>query len=72
MSCFTDGYDNSGRKGPIHWPNNQNNADRAKAVITTIAKRFQAAQYYGTVTSIELLNEPAGYTGSQLLQFTKE
>ncbi|SPO19882.1 probable EXG1 - exo-beta-1,3-glucanase (I/II), major isoform [Ustilago trichophora] len=64
-----NGFDNSGRKGAANWPSNQRNADRAVAVISTIAARF--AKYDGTVTSIELLNEPAGFLGGNMMDFTK-
>ena len=64
-----NGFDNSGHKGAANWPTNQKNADRAVAVITTIAARF--AKYQGTVTSIELLNEPAGFLGGNMMDFTK-
>ncbi|GAC73472.1 hypothetical protein PANT_9c00139 [Moesziomyces antarcticus T-34] len=64
-----NGFDNSGRKGAVQWPNSQSNADRAIKVISTIAARF--AKYDGTVTSIELLNEPAGFVGGNIMDFTK-
>ncbi|TKY90468.1 hypothetical protein EX895_000466 [Sporisorium graminicola] len=64
-----NGFDNSGRKGSANWPNDQKNADRAVAVISAIAARY--AKYDGTVTSIELLNEPAGFLGGNLIEFTK-
>lgn len=64
-----NGFDNSGRKGSVNWPNDANNANRAAAVIGTIAARY--AQYDGTVTSIQLLNEPAGFVGGNILDYTK-
>lgn len=64
-----NGFDNSGHKGAVDWPNDQNNANRALGVISTIAVRF--AKYDGTVTAIELLNEPAGYVGGNMMSFTK-
>lgn len=64
-----NGFDNSGRKGAVNWPNDQSNANRAANVISTIAARF--AKYDGTVTSIELLNEPAGFVGGNILSYTK-
>lgn len=65
-----NGFDNSGRKGPVNWPNDGNNANRALNVIGTIASRF--AKYQGTVTVIELLNEPAGFVGGNILDYTKQ
>ncbi|PWN47653.1 glycoside hydrolase [Violaceomyces palustris] len=67
-----NGFDNSGRKGAIRWPNNPNNANRAKAALQTMAKTFSASEFYGTVTVIELLNEPAGFNGNALLEYTKQ
>ncbi|KAJ1030415.1 hypothetical protein NDA16_001324 [Ustilago loliicola] len=65
-----NGFDNSGRKGAANWPNNPNNAARAVNVISTIAARY--AKYDGTVTSIELLNEPAGFLGGNMMDYTKK
>lgn len=64
-----NGFDNSGRKGSANWPNDPNNSQRALNVISTIAARF--AKYDGTVTAIELLNEPAGYLGGNMMDYTK-
>ncbi|EST09859.1 Glycoside hydrolase, family 5 [Kalmanozyma brasiliensis GHG001] len=64
-----NGFDNSGRKGAVNWPNDQNNANRAVGVIAQIARRY--AKYGGTVTSIELLNEPAGFVGGNIMDYTK-
>lgn len=65
-----NGFDNSGRKGSANWPNDANNAARAVNVISTIAARF--AKYQDTVTSIELLNEPAGFLGGNMMDYTKK
>ncbi|EPQ32365.1 uncharacterized protein PFL1_00561 [Pseudozyma flocculosa PF-1] len=67
-----NGFDNSGQKGSVRWPNSQNNADRAKAAIVVLAKRFSAGEYAGTVTAIELLNEPAGFVGGNIIPYTKQ
>ncbi|KAJ1030870.1 hypothetical protein NDA18_002099 [Ustilago nuda] len=64
-----NGFDNSGRKGNVDWPNDPNNAKRAVKVISTIAARY--AKYDGTVTSIELLNEPAGFVAGNIMDYTK-
>lgn len=64
-----NGFDNSGHKGSISWPNSKSFSRRATEVISAIAARY--AKYDGTVTSIELLNEPAGFAGDNLLTFTK-
>ncbi|KAJ9476918.1 Glucan 1,3-beta-glucosidase I/II [Pseudozyma hubeiensis] len=65
-----NGFDNSGRKGSANWPNAQSNIDRSVNVISSIAARY--AKYDGTVTSIELLNEPAGYLGGNMLPAAKQ
>lgn len=68
-----NGFDNSGhRTSNIGWFSNQDRATRAKNAITTMAKRFTSGEYVGTVTSIELLNEPLTTSGpSNALSFTK-
>jgi glucan 1,3-beta-glucosidase len=70
------GFDNSGRRGAANWATQQSNIDRTKAVIQSIAEEFSDPQYYGVVTAIGLLNEPAGYLSAQLLnaarQYTSE
>ncbi|KAN0066276.1 hypothetical protein ACQY0O_000370 [Thecaphora frezii] len=67
-----NGYDNSGQKGDAKWATDQSNADRAKAAVVQIANRFAAEEFAGTVTIIELLNEPAGYLGGNLVAFTQQ
>jgi aryl-phospho-beta-D-glucosidase BglC (GH1 family) len=66
------GFDNSGRRGPANWATQQSNIDRTKAVIQSIAEEFSDPQYYGVVTAIGLLNEPAGYLNSQLLNAARQ
>lgn len=54
-----NGFDNSGhRRTSPGWFNVQSRADRAQAAISTMAKRFSQSAYSGTVSAIELLNEP--------------
>lgn len=69
-----NGFDNSGRRGEAHWFNSQDYANLAKSAINTISKRFTASEYAGTVTSIELINEPLTTNGdsSQRLSFTQK
>ncbi|PWN30870.1 glycoside hydrolase [Jaminaea rosea] len=69
-----NGFDNSGHRGSANWFNNKDYANRAKAAITAIAKRFTTSEYADTVTSIELLNEPLTTNGDsgQRLQFAKD
>ena len=54
-----NGFDNSGRKGEIHWQDNKNNVDRTLLSIQSLAQI--AAKYPGTVDAIEFLNEPANW-----------
>ena len=67
-----NGFDNSGRKGGIAWPNDQKNANRAKAVLTTLGKTFAQSQYSNTVTIIQALNEPFMVGGANIESFTKQ
>lgn len=48
------------------WATQQSNLARTKTVLLNLAKEFSDPQYYGTVTSLEILNEPAGYMNDQL------
>ncbi|KDN44126.1 glycoside hydrolase family 5 protein [Tilletiaria anomala UBC 951] len=68
-----NGFDNSGRKGSITWPNDSNNSARAKKILTTMAKDFATAQYNNTVTIIQAANEPFMVGGpSNMQSYTKQ
>lgn len=53
-----NGFDNSGRRGPINWQNVDPSDSATKAVIDYLANRYASAS--DVVTSIELVNEPLG------------
>lgn len=67
-----NGFDNSGQKGPINWPNKKSNIARTEAVLSILAKEFSKAKYAGTVTSLEALNEPAGFAGQKVLDAIRQ
>lgn len=50
-----NGRSNSGKAGEVNWQNAQSNAQRAQKIIGTIASEYAND---GTVTHIELANEP--------------
>ncbi|KAJ1675171.1 hypothetical protein EV182_001785 [Spiromyces aspiralis] len=54
-----NGFDNSGRRGPINWQKSQNNIDRTAYALNKMANI--AARYPTTVDSIQLANEPANW-----------
>jgi hypothetical protein len=58
-----NGYDNSGRQGPVQWPYSQDYITRAKSVLQTISSKYTTDEYSDVVGAIELVNEPAGYLG---------
>ena len=68
MLCFfisdregsQNGFDNSGRKGPIDWPDGPNIGYTQQA-LQAIIGNYSVAPYAGTVVGIEVLNEPNGY-----------
>lgn len=55
-----NGFDNSGRSGPIEWPNDPDNISRTKYVFDRLVKTFNGPEWYGTVTAFEAVNEPQG------------
>lgn len=69
-----NGFDNSGRKGPINWATDPNNLVRTKQALAKLAKEFTQSKYAGTVTSLEALNEPAGFAndGHKTLNAAKQ
>ncbi len=71
-SLLIPGYDNSGHRGNADWATQQSNIDRTKAIIQSIAQEFSDPQYYGVVTALAILNEPAGYLNSQLLDAARQ
>ncbi|WVQ74966.1 hypothetical protein IAR50_004574 [Cryptococcus sp. DSM 104548] len=67
-----NGYDNSGHRGDADWATDSNNVERAKNVIATLATKYSDPQYYGVVTALALLNEPATYLNDELLSTTRQ
>ncbi|KAJ9115610.1 hypothetical protein QFC20_000935 [Naganishia adeliensis] len=61
-----NGFDNSGRRGSANWADDQRNVDRTRGVVQSLASEFSNGQYYGVVTAIAVLNEPAGYLNDNL------
>ncbi|KAL7421647.1 hypothetical protein Q5752_003416 [Cryptotrichosporon argae] len=53
-----NGQDNQGYKGPIEFQNNATNLDRALAAMANLTAFVTADRFEGTVTAIELTNEP--------------
>lgn len=58
--------------GDINWPYDQANVDRTKDVVQALATEFSQSKYKGAVTSIEPLNEPAGFVGDSLMSVAKQ
>jgi glucan 1,3-beta-glucosidase len=69
-----NGFDNSGRRGAIHWHDDETgeNVNRLKAVLQTIIDDFVNNEYSDTVTAIQLLNEPAGFIGQKMVDTAKQ
>ncbi|KAF9507650.1 glycoside hydrolase family 5 protein [Hydnum rufescens UP504] len=57
-----NGFDNSGHTGPANWANDQNN----------IRLEFSQQKYAGVVTSISVINEPAPFKSSNILQAARQ
>ncbi|KAJ9109942.1 hypothetical protein QFC20_003142 [Naganishia adeliensis] len=68
-----NGQDNSGLSNIVSFQANQTNFDRAVAAIRNLTEEFSKDIYNGTVTTIELMNEPrisdANFTMSELKAF---
>ncbi|KAF8335350.1 glycoside hydrolase family 5 protein [Cantharellus anzutake] len=67
-----NGFDTSGHKGPVNWPNLQSNIDRTNAIIKTLAAEFSQASYANVVSAIQPVNEPAGFVGGNILPVTRQ
>lgn len=65
-----NGFDNSGKQGDMKWPDDPKNVQRSVDVIHKIALKYSAPEYNQTVTSIGLLNEPAGFKGGDKMKQT--
>lgn len=63
----------SGRKGPVTWHLSKDNVAKTKAALVQIAKDFYVnPTYRNTVTSIQLLNEPAGFVGGTMMDVVRD
>ena len=67
-----NGYDNSGQRGEANWPYDAENIERTKAIVSTIAKKYSDPQYYGVVTALAVLNEPATYFNDYFLEVSRQ
>ncbi|KAF5366224.1 hypothetical protein D9758_005708 [Tetrapyrgos nigripes] len=66
-----NGFDNSGQKMSYpQWQTKQSNLERTSAVLRILVQMFEDDT--DTVTSIEPLNEPAGFYGDDILRPTKQ
>ncbi|QIX01537.1 hypothetical protein AMS68_007054 [Peltaster fructicola] len=66
-----NGWEESGLVGPIAFLTNQTNQDRTLKVLKNLTEEFSKPEYGGTVTNIELLNEPL-YGYADLVAFYKQ
>lgn len=64
-----NGFDNSGVRGNVEWQTQQFYITRSNNIIIKLAQEFSQRQYANVVSSIEPMNEPAGFVadGTQLL-----
>ncbi|RIB13668.1 Glycoside Hydrolase Family 5 protein [Gigaspora rosea] len=66
-----NGFDNSGRYGPIKWQTDDN-IQRTLNVIKNITLTFNHPEFRNTVTSIGVLNEPAAVIKNQFNKYFKD
>ncbi|KAI9594786.1 glycoside hydrolase superfamily [Syncephalis fuscata] len=55
-----NGFDNSGKKGPVNWQQNPDYVKRTLNAIDQLSAMFPASKY-PQVTSVQLVNEPANW-----------
>ncbi|KAI9818463.1 MAG: exo-1,3-beta-glucanase [Pycnora praestabilis] len=60
-----NGFDNSGQQGNVDWQQSDN-LNRSISVLQTMAQKYGAQQYAGTVVGLELVNEPISWGNNQL------
>lgn len=58
MPGSQNGFDNSGRAGPIHWANDPDYYSRTQYTFNRLATLFSQPEWKGTVTAVEAVNEP--------------
>lgn len=61
-----NGFDNSGRRGPINWDKDPPHVNTTLDAVQALSERY--AQYTDVVTSIEALNEPMTVMGDAGVQ----
>ncbi|EGG08561.1 family 5 glycoside hydrolase [Melampsora larici-populina 98AG31] len=67
-----NGFDNSGKRGEINWASEDSNVARTRQALVLLAQEFSQPKYAGTVTSLESLNEPAGFANEKTLKTTRQ
>jgi glucan 1,3-beta-glucosidase len=67
-----NGFDNSGQRGNAQWPYDSKNVDRTKAVVQLLSQKYSDPAYYGVVTALAILNEPATFMGDEFLRVTRQ
>lgn len=55
-----NGFDNSGRSGPINWANNPSYYTQTQYAFNRLVTEFTQPDYAGVVTAIQAVNEPKG------------
>lgn len=58
-----NGWDHSGHAGEVAWQQGDN-LQHSTAVLVTVAKKYGATEYAGTVVGLELVNEPQSGNGN--------
>lgn len=67
-----NGFDNSGHAGPALWHTSQDNYQRSVECVRQLTQDFiSGGKYGGAVTSIQPVNEPAGFMGNNVVDFVK-
>ncbi|CAG8693201.1 20852_t:CDS:2, partial [Cetraspora pellucida] len=66
-----NGFDNSGKRGPIEWQTGDN-IQRTLNVIKNITETFSRPEFRNTVTIIGVLNEPKSLVKNQYNKYFKE
>ncbi|GAA5936736.1 hypothetical protein JCM1841_001983 [Sporobolomyces salmonicolor] len=67
-----NGFDNSGRRGPVGWHLSQDNVNRTLNVVSRLSREFAKPEYNNTVTILQALNEPAGFIGQDMLDVYRQ
>ncbi|GAA5911813.1 hypothetical protein JCM5296_005376 [Sporobolomyces johnsonii] len=67
-----NGFDNSGRRGPVGWHLSQDNVNRTLNVVSRLSQEFAKPEYNNTVTILQALNEPAGFIGQDMLDVYRQ